>query len=79
VFHRDLLAQLSPPLRRELPLSQLLQQALVRVDANSAPVVQRSRNEQAAHVAAGKWTIPPSSNGIITALGQQMVCASQSS
>src|SRR5689334_15805367 len=37
MFHRHPLAQLGPPLRRQLPLTQLLQQALVHMNADAPP------------------------------------------
>jgi hypothetical protein len=60
-------------LRGLLPLAELDQQGLVRVDGHLRPVllvVQRTRSGQAAQAWVGKWTRLPGAKAITTSLGQ---------
>ncbi len=81
VLDLDAFAQRRTTDRRLLALTQFLQQALVAMDADTAPVRTRRAvvmQRAGLDVAVGKWTRPPGTKGISSPWGQVRMARSQS-
>ena len=81
MLDRNPFPQFRPPGRRQLALTQLLEQPLIAMNRHTASGRAgraASRSGQTAHCSAGKCTTPPGSKGISTAFGQRMRCRCQS-